>query len=102
MIRGRGPVWMQSYCGAAIGHEQTNGEPTDVRTALASHDRVRSASVMTGVHRDDYCDSIVRERFGRDCDRPSSLQGGGDRTCLTVPRVTLRRSCSLPWFRASR
>ena len=87
---------MQSYCGAAIGHEQTNGQQMDVRAALASHDGVRSASVMTGVHRDDYFDSIVCERFGRDCDRPASLQGGGDHTRLTVPRVTLRRFSSLP------
>ena len=93
---------MQSYCGAAIGHEQTNGQRKDVRAALASHDGVRGASVMTGIHRDDYFDSIVRERFGGDCDRPSSLPGGGDRTCLTVPRVTLRSSCSLPWFRSGR
>jgi hypothetical protein len=85
-----------------IGHEQINGPQTEVRAALASHAGVRSASVMTGIHRDDYFDSIVRERFGRACDRPRPLQGRGDRTRLTVPDITLRSSSSLPWFRARR
>ena len=85
-----------------IGHEQINGPLTEARAALASHAGARSASVMTGIHRDDYFDSIFHERFGRACDRPSPIQGRGDRTRLTAPHITLRSSSSLPWFRVGR
>lgn len=84
-----------------IGHEQTNDPQMEVRAALAFHaGRVRSTSVMTGIHRDNYFYSVVRERFGRACNRSCLLPCGSDRTRLTARRVTLRGYSSPLWFRA--
>jgi len=99
-IGGSGPMRKQAYQGCSpLGREQPIIQ-TEVRMALESNaSRMRSASVLTGIHCYDYSNSMGRERFGWTYDRCCVFPSVGDRTRLTGRRVPLSGCASLPWFR---